>query len=162
MAKQDTKEEKVTVKINKHAKKEYVYAVGRRKQAVARVRLYADGKDVAWGEINAKKGDILVNGKPVDMYFGGAVSKAAYNEPFRITNTLNKYTVTVRVESGGSKGQLEAMVHGISRALSLAEKDKHRTILKKKGLLTRDARVRERRKVGTGGKARRAKQSPKR
>lgn len=83
-------------------------------------------------------------------------------EPFRATNTIGKYSLTIKVEGGGKSGQLEAVVHGISRALQLLDKEKFRPILKKKGFLTRDARVRERRKVGTGGKARRKKQSPKR
>lgn len=131
--------------------KEYIFAVGRRKAAVARVRLYP----------KVKNGEILVNGKPIEECFSGAVAKTRYEEPFRSTNTLGKYAVTVKVEGGGKNGQLEAVVMGIARALSVFNKE-FRPLLKKKQLLTRDSRVRERRKIGTGGKARRKKQSPKR
>ena len=75
---------------------------------------------------------------------------------------MGKYYVTVKVVGGGKKGQLGATVHGIARALAKLDADTLRAPLKKAGLLTRDSRVRERRKVGTGGKARRKKQSPKR
>jgi len=75
---------------------------------------------------------------------------------------VGKYYVTVKVVGGGKNGQLDAVVHGIARAFDKADREKFRPPLKRAGLLTRDARVRERRKVGTGGKARRKKQSPKR
>ncbi|MDP3726884.1 MAG: 30S ribosomal protein S9 [bacterium] len=152
-----------TVQEKTSPKKDYIFAVGRRKEAVARVRLYKDTNNgVMWGEKKVKKGEILVNEKPIGEYFSGEVAKVLYTEPFLITNTLNKYGVTVKVRGGGNKGQLDAAIHGIARALQLLDKEKFRPILKKKGFLTRDARVRERRKVGTGGKARRKKQSPKR
>ncbi len=143
--------------------KDFIYAVGRRKAAVARVRLYKTIKDgLLWGQEKIEKGKVIVNEKPVGNYFSGEVMTAFFKEPFVATNTLDKYAVTVRVVGGGLKGQLEAALLGISRALSEIDKEKFRPILKKKGMLTRDARVRERRKVGTGGKARRQKQSPKR
>ncbi|MEX2013198.1 MAG: 30S ribosomal protein S9, partial [Candidatus Levyibacteriota bacterium] len=143
--------------------KDYIYAVGRRKAAVARVRLYKTIKDgLLWGEEKIEKGKVIVNEKPVGNYFSGEVMTAFFKEPFVATNTLDKYAVTVRVVGGGLRGQLDAALLGISRALSEIDKEKFRPILKKKGMLTRDARVRERRKVGTGGKARRQKQSPKR
>lgn len=144
-------------------KKDYIFAVGRRKEAVARVRLYEKLKDkFQWGVTEIKKGDIVVNEKMASEYFPGEVNRFAYTEPLRVANAQNKYTITIRVVGGGSAGQLQAVVAGLSNALSLANKEDYRAPLKKKGFLTRDSRIRERRKVGTGGKARRAKQSPKR
>ncbi len=138
----------------------YKFSVGRRKEAVARLRLYVNSLPEVTGE-DVKKGDIFVNGKRIEKYFIGATAKATYEEPFRITNTLGKYTLTIKVVGGGPKGQMEAFIHAVSRALSSLD-EKNKQILKKKGFLTRDARVRERRKVGMGGKARRKRQSPKR
>lgn len=147
----------------KSVKRDYVYAVGRKKEAVARVRLYTQVKDdKKWGENGVSKDQILVNEMPIEKYFSGAFAKANYETPLKVTNTLHKYALTIKVTGGGQSGQLAAVVHGISRALALFDKEKYRPLLKTKGLLTRDARVRERRKAGTGGKARRKKQSPKR
>jgi small subunit ribosomal protein S9 len=140
--------------------KNYKFALGKRKEAVARLRFYTNGLPEITGE-EVKKGDIFINGKRIENYFKGLVAKLTYEEPFRITNTLGKYTLSVRVEGGGPKGQMEAFIHAVSRALAKLD-EKNKAILKKKGFLTRDARVRERRKVGMGGKARRVKQSPKR
>jgi small subunit ribosomal protein S9 len=131
-------------------KKNYIYALGRRKSASARVRLFKGRKEN------------IVNDVEIDKYFPGEVSKTKWIQPFKITDTEKKYYVTVKVVGGGKKGQLDAVVHGISRALASTDVKKFRIPLKKAGLLTRDSRVRERRKVGTGGKARRKKQSPKR
>lgn len=143
--------------------KDYIFAVGRRRSAVARVRLYEFVKDgLVWEKIAIKKGDFIVNQKEVAAYFGGDVNKFKYTEPFRVANAQNKYTVTVRVAGGGPSGQLDAVIAGIANALSKADTENFRPILKAKGFLTRDSRIRERRKVGTGGKARRKKQSPKR
>lgn len=151
------------VKVTKKQKKDYVYAVGRRKESSARVRLYSSLKDgQAWGEVALSKDQMLVNGMPVEKYFPGPLNKAKYLQPLLLTNTLGKYAVTVKVEGGGKAGQLEALVLALARALSLANREKNRPTLKAKKLLKVDARVRERRKVGTGGKARRKKQSPKR
>jgi len=133
----------------KAKKTEYKYAVGRRRTASARVRLFKG------------KGASTVNGKLIEEYFPGAVSKDVWSKPFKVVDVANDYYVTVKVVGGGKKGQLEAVVHGISRAL-VEEKSDFRTPLKSAGLLTRDARIRERRKVGMGGKSRRKKQSPKR
>ena len=143
-------------------KKNFSTTVGRRKAAIARLRLYVDLKEnLIIGETPVKKGDIFVNGKKAEDYFTGNISIATFQEPLKITNTLGKYTFTVKIIGGGQKSQLEAFIHAVSRSLAgLDEKNKH--ILKKKGFLTRDARVRERRKVGMGGKARRKRQSPKR
>ncbi|MEJ2347800.1 MAG: 30S ribosomal protein S9 [Patescibacteria group bacterium] len=128
----------------------YTYAVGRRKSSSARVRLYRG------------RSQSTVNGVPFEDYFPGEVNKDYYTKPFEITETSGKYYVTVRVVGGGKKGQLKATVHGIARALAILNPKEFRSPLKKAGLLTRDPRVKERRKVGTGGKARRKKQSPKR
>lgn len=143
--------------------KDFIYTVGRRKSAVARVRLYKTVKaGLLWGNEKIEKGKIIVNSKPIEQYFSTEVMQALYKEPFVATNTLEKYAVTVRVVGGGLKGQIDALLLGVSRALSEVDVEKFRPILKKKGLLTRDARVRQRRTVGTGGKSRRQKQSPKR
>ncbi len=127
-----------------------IFAVGRRKESVARVRLIEG------------KGQVTVNGKPIVEYFHGAVSTRIYQKPFEITNTLGKYTVSIKVLGGGTASQLGAVVHGITRALSKADTKNFRPVLKKEGLLTRDARVKERRKYGLAQKARAGKQSPKR
>lgn len=139
----------VVEKVTKKSK--YIFGLGRRKCAIARVFLYEE-----------KNGGITVNGKPFEEYFRGQFLGTSYLEPFAITNTLNMYRVEVKVEGSGKKGQMDAINLGISRALELIDKEKNRPILKKRGFLMRDSRIRERRKVGTGGKARRQKQSPKR
>ncbi|MCL5433317.1 MAG: 30S ribosomal protein S9 [Patescibacteria group bacterium] len=144
-------------------KNDFIFAVGRRREAIARVRLYKIHKaGLLWGDKEIKKGEIYVNKKPIPEYFSGEVSRSIYTLPFISTNTLDKYTITINVTGGGISGQIYAVVHGISRALSKLDRENFRPLLKKKGLLTRDPRARERRKVGTGGKARRKKQSPKR
>ncbi len=146
----------------KNPKKEYIFAVGKNKEAVARLRLYETLKSgLTLNGTEVEKGKMYVNGKNIEQYFGGEAAKAKFLEPFRITNTLDKFTLTFRVSGGGKGGQLDAVVHAIARALSLMD-IKNRQMLKKRGFLTRDARVRERRKVGMGGKSRRQKQSPKR
>ena len=133
----------------KKAKKDYIYAVGRRKSASARVRLF---KGI---------GDNVVNGDLVGKYFPGGTSKAVWQRPLETAKLATKYYFTVKVVGGGKQGQLDATVLGLSRAIS-AISEEQRKAVKKVGLLTRDPRERERRKVGTGGKARRQKQSPKR
>lgn len=159
----DTNTEKTTNN-NKVSTKEYIFAVGRRKSAVARVRLYPKaGSSVSapGGTHTLKDGEILVNGESIEKYFASATAKSSYIEPLKATDTLATIVLSIKVEGGGRKGQLDAVVLGIARALSLYNK-KFRPLLKKRGLLSRDSRVRERRKIGTGGKARRQKQSPKR
>lgn len=128
----------------------YTQAVGRRKTAVARVRLYK------------KAGDMIVNDMPVGKYFLGEVAAKKFIKPFEITNSVGKFSFTAKVEGSGKSAQLEALIHGLSRALALVDQSAYRSLLKKEGLLTRDSRMKESRKVGTGGKARRKKQSPKR
>ncbi len=141
----------------------YYEAVGRRREATARVRLYVvkDG-NVKVGETEIAKGAIVVNGRPVEQYFPGEVSKKMYFEPFRTTNTMNRFAVSVKVTGGGLSGQLGALMLGVSRALEKVDKEKFRPILKKRGFMTRDPRAKQRRKAGLAGKARARKQSPKR
>lgn len=131
-------------------KKKYIYAVGRRKTASAQVRLFKG------------KGKILVNDKPIEEYFPGEVAKVYYLRPFQVTNTMGKYHATIKVRGSGKNGQLDAVVHAIARALDKENKELYHPLLKKHKLLTRDARMRERRKPGQMGRARKKKQSPKR
>ncbi len=125
-------------------------AVGRRKESVARVRLFSGN------------GQLTVNGKPISDYFRGMIAQKTYQKPFELTKTLGKYTGTIKVLGGGYASQLGAVVHGISRTLEKLSKETNRPTLKKHGLLTRDSRAKERRKYGHAGKARAMKQSPKR
>ena len=122
-------------------------AVGRRKEAVARVRLQKG------------KGQFVINGRPIEQYFPNEAVRL--EKPFKITETQGMYFATIKVEGSGKAGQLDAVIHGISRALILANPET-RPALKKAGLLTRDPRVKERRKYGRAQKARKGKQSPKR
>lgn len=141
----------------------YIFAVGRRKEAVARVRLYPKVKsDLMWGEVQVVKGTILVNGMLIGKYFGDMASQAIYTQFIDIVDGKGSLTATIRVAGGGKAGQLDAALHGLARALSALDSEKYRTRLKQKGYLTRDARERQRRNVGMGGKSRRKRQSPKR
>lgn len=142
--------------------RDFISAVGRRKGAIARIRLYKNTpQGLSFGSITLQKGDIVVNGRAINEYFTMPSAKSIFEVPLNITNSLNKYTFTIRVSGGGLSGQLGAVVLGISRVLTKVDPE-NRKLLKKKGLLERDARVRQRRNVGMGGKARRKKQSPKR
>lgn len=141
----------------------YYEAVGRRKNASARVRLYVVGEgSVTVNSIALAKGDMIINGKPAESYFPGEVMKKMYQEPFRTTNTLGRFATSITIYGGGPAGQLGAAIHGLSRALEKTDKEKFRPILKKRGFMTRDPRKKERRKAGFAGKARARKQSPKR
>ncbi len=124
-------------------------SIGRRKEAVARVRIMEGNSP------------ILINGKPISEIFKGLVYQKIYQKPFELTKTLGKYTATVKVSGGGVSSQLGAIVHGLSRSLAKLGAEQ-RTALKKQGLLTRDPRARERRKYGLAHAARAKKQSPKR
>ncbi|HZZ98508.1 MAG TPA: 30S ribosomal protein S9 [Candidatus Saccharimonadia bacterium] len=127
----------------------HIYAVGRRKTASARVRLSRGG------------GAIMVNGRPATEYFKIVdPSGMLLNTPFKVI-AQEGFTATVKVAGSGLKAQLEAVMHGVSRALVKVEAA-NKSPLRKAGLLTRDDRMKESRKFGTGGKARRKKQSPKR
>lgn len=134
----------------KKSSKKFTRAVGRRKSASVRVRLFKG------------KGESTVNGKKLSEYFPGKINEVALNKPFGLTKTEGKFYFSAKVIGGGKKGQIEALLHAISKALNELDSEKFRKPLKKAGLLTRDSRVRLRRMVGTGGKARRKKQSPKR
>ncbi|MCC6934869.1 MAG: 30S ribosomal protein S9 [Thermomicrobiales bacterium] len=127
----------------------YFYGTGRRKSAVARVRLYPGA------------GEFTINGKTSAEYFGGRdLYQQMLRQPLALTNTLDRYNVVVRVVGGGITGQAGAIRHGISRALIRADEEL-RPGLKRAGMLTRDARVKERKKVGLK-RARKAPQYTKR
>ena len=121
---------------------------GRRKESIARVRVMAG------------KGEVTVNGKKLDEYFGSDILKVIVNHPFAVTNTVGKYDVIVKVVGGGLTGQAGAIRHGIARALNEANSE-FRPALKAAGLLTRDPRMKERKKYGMK-KARKAPQFSKR
>lgn len=155
--------EKATKKQNKKAKN-YIFSVGRRREAVARVRLFDPkiSKIEAFGQ-ELSKGDILVNGKNLKDYFKFFVYWKRYEKFLEeIGGIDNKLIFSVKVSGGGIASQFDAFILGISRSLEKYNKEKFRTLLKSEDYLTRDARERERRKVGMGGKARRKRQSPKR
>ena len=149
-------------KVNKSVKRDYIYAVGRQKEAVARVRLYSSTTGKTWGDHQVEKDILLVNRLPIEKYFPGDLARAHYMQPIQLTKTEGKFGFTIKVAGGGPNGQLDAVVKGIAKALVTLDAEKYRPTLKSHGFMARDARVRERRKVGTGGKARRQKQSPKR
>lgn len=141
----------------------YYEAVGRRKKSVARIRLYLVGKDKTVN-VNGQKisaGQIYINKFPIEKIFLESYKRDFIFLPLKITGNNERFAISIIVKGGGKNGQLEAIVHGISRALTLVDQE-NKSKLKKIGFLTRDPRKKERRKVGTGGKARRAKQSPKR
>ena len=155
----DTKVEQNLIDKEK-GNKDYVFAIGRRKSSTAQVRFYKKDATV-WEGLVVKKGEVVVNKRSALEYFGKSFERV-YRQPLQITNTENKFAVSIKVGGGGKMGQLQAAVLGIARGLDKVDREKFHTILKKKGMLTRDPRVRERRKVGMGGKSRRRKQSPKR
>ena len=126
----------------------FYYGTGRRKTAVARVRLLP-------GE-----GEIVVNGRTMDQHFGNAVNVADVRMPFRVTGTDGRFNTMVKVEGGGVTGQAGAIRHGIARAL-LQIDETNRLPLRQAGLLTRDPRMKERKKYGLK-RARKAPQYTKR
>jgi len=143
---------------------QYYEGVGRRKEAVARVRLHLLAKDktVSVDGAKIKAGEVLINKKPANLTFSSVMEKTVYSAPLTLTQNENRFAITIMLRGGGKSGQLDAISLGLARALEKVDKETYRLILKKNGLFVRDSRTRERRKVGTGGKARRAKQSPKR
>jgi len=147
---------------NSKSKQVYIETVGRRRTATARVRLYTiTGKnEVTIDSRSLKKGDVEVNKLSAKEYFPGALNEKIYTAPMKATS-VEDYAIAVQVTGGGKNGQLTATVHAISRALDALDST-HRPALKKRGFLTRDPRIRERRKVGLGGRARAHKSSPKR
>ena len=130
------------------AKSARFYGTGRRKSSVARVY------------VTPGSGKVTINKKDIEEYFGLETLKVIVRQPFAVTGTEGKYDVLVNVYGGGFTGQAGAIRHGISRALSTAD-DEFRPILKKAGYLTRDPRMKERKKYGLKG-ARRAPQFSKR
>lgn len=133
----------------KQAEKTFFYGTGRRKKSIARVRL-----------LNGN-GKITVNGKDLDEYFGVETLKVIVKQPLVSTNTLDKYDVVAKVTGGGISGQAGAVRHGIARALLQANSTEYRPTLKSAGFLTRDSRMKERKKYGLK-KARKAPQFSKR
>ena len=131
------------------SKKPYMYGTGRRKSSVARVRLFPNGT-----------GAITINGRDIDDYFGLETLKMVVRQPMVSTDTLGKVDIVATVEGGGVSGQAGAIRHGISRALCKANPEL-RDALKKAGFMTRDPRMKERKKYGLKA-ARRAPQFSKR
>ncbi len=128
--------------------KPYFYGTGRRKKSVARVRLVPG------------TGNITINKRSIDDYFGLETLKLIVNQPFGVTNTVGKFDIICTVAGGGISGQAGAIRHGVARALLQAD-ETYRPLLKKAGLLTRDPRMKERKKYGLKA-ARRAPQFSKR
>ncbi len=131
------------------SKKPYLYGTGRRKSSVARVHLFPGGT-----------GSITINGRDIDDYFGLETLKMVVRQPLEATGSTGKMDIVATVSGGGVTGQAGALRHGIARALLLVSED-NRPILKKAGFLTRDPRMKERKKYGLKA-ARRAPQFSKR
>ena len=131
------------------AKKTQYYGTGRRKSSVARVRLVSG------------KGKIVINNKSIDEYFGLETLKVIVKQPLAATETLGKFDVICNVQGGGFTGQAGAIRHGVARALLKVDEEAYRSTLKAAGYLTRDPRMKERKKYGLKG-ARRAPQFSKR
>ncbi|HXX59763.1 MAG TPA: 30S ribosomal protein S9 [Candidatus Sulfotelmatobacter sp.] len=127
----------------------FFYGTGRRKTSIARVRLMS-------GE-----GEIVVNGRSLDEHFGNAIDLAELLLPFRVTGTEGRFNAMVKVEGGGYQGQAGAIRHGIARALLQSDPESLRLPLRQAGLLTRDPRMKERKKYGLK-RARKAPQYTKR
>ena len=127
----------------------FYWGTGRRKTAVARVRLLP-------GE-----GQMVVNGRTPEEHFGGVLAESALFLPFRVTGTEGRFNVTIKVEGGGVTGQAGAIRHGVARALLQADPEANRLPLRQAGLLTRDPRMKERKKYGLK-RARKAPQYTKR
>lgn len=123
--------------------------VGRRKETVARVRIMEG------------QGQMTINGKPIAEVFRGPINQKKYQKPFELTKTLGKYTASAKVAGGGDASRLSAVILGIARSLAKISPET-KSLLRQGGLLTRDPRVRERRKYGLAHAARAKKQSPKR
>lgn len=140
----------------------YFESVGRRKSAICRVRLYLpDGKEMTIAGKMYPKGAIMINDVAAPTYFKGAATAAKHLVPLTLTSSEDRFVVLAYVNGGGKTGQLTAFTLGVARALEKVDKS-YRLVLKKAGLLSVDARVRERRKAGMAGKARKKRQSPKR
>lgn len=130
------------------AKETYFYGTGKRKTAMAKVRLLPGG------------GSITINNAPYDEVFSRLAHRQTVMEPFLVTDTVGRYDAVVKVAGGGIAGQCDAVAHGISRALLKAD-EKLKPALRQNGLLTRDSRIKERKKPGLK-RARKAPQYTKR
>lgn len=159
MAQKLTKKSKVAVKPVKSAPvkkgalampKEFFSAVGRRKTAIARVRIWPG------------KQELVINGKPFSTYFKGETLKKMVNAPFAVSEVLGQYTGSIKVSGSGIMAQAEAIVNGLGKALTKSDPDKFKKLMRDHGYVTRDSRMKETRKAGQGGRARAKKQSPKR
>ena len=128
--------------------KPYFYGTGRRKKSVARVRIYPG------------TGSITINKRDIDDYFGLETLKLIVNQPYEVTDTVGKFDIVCTVTGGGISGQAGAIRHGLAKALLQADEE-YRPALKKAGFLTRDPRMKERKKYGLKA-ARRASQFSKR
>ena len=128
--------------------KPYFYGTGRRKKSIARVRVYPG------------TGAITINGRDINEYFGLDTMNLIVNQPFEVTGNVGKYDIVATVTGGGFSGQAGAIRHGLARALVLAD-EANKPALKAAGFLTRDPRMKERKKYGLKG-ARRAPQFSKR
>jgi small subunit ribosomal protein S9 len=124
------------------------YATGKRKTSIARVRM------------KPGTGEIVVNKRPLDVFFGRETSKMVIRQPLELTDNLGKFDISVNVSGGGMSGQAGAIKHGITKAL-LEFDSELRAVLKKAGFITRDSRIKERKKYGRAG-ARRSFQFSKR
>jgi len=131
------------------SKNSYTRSLGRRKSAVATIKLFSG------------KGESMVNKIELIKYFPTKTEKIIYEKPFEITKTLGKYYFLAKINGGGKTGQVKALSLAISRSL-IKINELFKPDLRTAGLITVDSRVKERRMVGTGGKSRRQKQSPKR
>lgn len=140
--------------------KGYFFGNGRRKTATARARLYLPTEEIIIAGKKLEKGDIYVNNLPIAQYFSDPLAKSSYTEVYRTTNTANRFITTVITSGSGKTGQLGATVLAISRALVVVD-PKFKATLRKKGFMTRDPRMKERKKPGLMG-ARKQKSSPKR
>ncbi|MGZ6269158.1 MAG: 30S ribosomal protein S9 [Candidatus Limnocylindrales bacterium] len=127
----------------------FYYGTGRRKTAIARVRLIPGS------------GEIVVNDRTLDQHFGNAINETDLRMPFRVTGTEGHYNAQIKVEGGGVTGQAGAIRHGIARALLQIDPEMNRLPLRQAGLLTRDPRMKERKKYGLK-RARKAPQYTKR
>ena len=139
---------KITIKKVNLAKGKYIHTVGRRKSSTATIHLFNE------------KGDITINKGSIDDYFGYKMYGSLITEPLKLVNALGKFKITIRVKGGGKRGQVDAIRLGIARALIELDPDLRKT-LKSNRLLTRDPRVKERKKPGLK-RARKAPQWSKR
>lgn len=142
---------------------QYYEAVGRRKGAVARIRLYmvTKGKNISAHGKQINAGEVMINKKPMSEFFTSPLDRKMSLQPLEITENKERFAITVTVHGGGTSGQKEAIVNALAKGLVLVDEN-YKLTLRQHGFMTRDSRIRERRKVGTGGKARKQKQSPKR